>query len=355
MTDGQRRWPKAVMLLQAEIDRQILADGGHVSRNPSLVMTLLRDLIALRDLCRQAAVPPPPAVTQAIDRMAPMLRFFRHGDGGLALFHGGGEEAPEAVELTLALAEADGKPIASAVHSGFERLAAHRALVLVDTGLPPIRVGGARPHFGLLAFEFSSGADRIVVNCGAPESTGGGWARALATTAAHSTLTLADTNALDPNLPDGRLAKPRVERSEQDGNIWLSASHDGYGDTFRFCHRRRLYLAANGEDLRGEDALVGYGASRKTPLALRFHLHPGLQASLLQNGHEVLLKCASGQGWRFRVVGPAGAGWGALSLADSVYFGQGALRRCQQIVVTFEASHGGATMKWAFGKVTAGR
>ena len=38
----------------------------------------------------RATSPPPPALLNAIDRMMPMLRFFRHGDGNFALFNGMG-------------------------------------------------------------------------------------------------------------------------------------------------------------------------------------------------------------------------------------------------------------------------
>ncbi|HKX65108.1 MAG TPA: hypothetical protein VJM78_07340, partial [Rhizomicrobium sp.] len=45
---------------------------------------------------------PPHALRNAHDRMAPMLRFFRHGDGALALLNGGGESDAKMIAGLLA-------------------------------------------------------------------------------------------------------------------------------------------------------------------------------------------------------------------------------------------------------------
>ena len=104
-------------------------------------------------------------------------------------------------------------------------------------------------------------------------------------------------------------------------------------------HRRRLYLAANGGDLRGEDSLAGAGQRK---FAVRFHLHPTVTASLAQDGESVLLRLGDGGGWRFRASG------GATGLQESVYLGlEGETRRTNQIVVSGAALNGEALVKWA--------
>ena len=74
--------------------RQILPDGGHISRNPGALIELLVDLLPLRTAFTARNIAPPPALLNAIDRMMPMLRFFRHGDGNFALFNGMGPTRP---------------------------------------------------------------------------------------------------------------------------------------------------------------------------------------------------------------------------------------------------------------------
>ena len=76
-----------------ELDRQILPDGGHISRNPEALVELLLDLLPLRQCFVARDRAPPKELTDAIDRIMPMLRFFRIGDGTLARFNGCGPTA----------------------------------------------------------------------------------------------------------------------------------------------------------------------------------------------------------------------------------------------------------------------
>jgi uncharacterized heparinase superfamily protein len=134
----------------------------------------------------------------------------------------------------------------------------------------------------------------------------------------------------------------RVERARQDaeGASWLEASHDGYRRRFGVTHRRRLYLAETGADLRGEDRLEG---SAGRHFRLRFHLHPDVQAMLDEDRASVSLRGASGVEWRFLAVG------GALGLDESTYLGgSDRPRRAQQIVVAGTTQKDGALVKWAF-------
>ncbi len=349
LPDGRRRAIQGLRLLERELEAQILGDGGHVARNPSVLMAVLRDLVALRGALVAAEQEVPVGLQNAIDRMGPMLRFFRHGDGGLALFNGGREHADGAVDVTLAKAEARGKPLHSAPHSGFERLTRRRTQVLVDVGPPAPTVAGALAHAGLLSFEMSVGRNRLVVNCGAPERGGGEWRQATRATAAHSTLTLADTSQFElrPDGIGGRRPAVRCVRHEADGSVWLETSHDGYVPRFGLVHRRRLYLDASGDDLRGEDRLTpadGRGAAAGRPFAVRFHLHPQVQASLVQSG-AVLLRPPTGAGWQVRAAG------GEMTIEPSVYAGGGEIRRCEQIVLSGRVEGGDTVVKWAIRRV----
>ncbi|HKX07079.1 MAG TPA: heparinase II/III-family protein, partial [Stellaceae bacterium] len=110
-----------------------------------------------------------------------------------------------------------------------------------------------------------------------------------------------------------------------------------YRAEFGLTHQRQLFLAEDGEDLRGEDLLTGTPGQS---FAIRFHLHPQVQASLTQDGTAALLRLASGVGWRLRAQGAV------LSLAESVYLGTGEIRKTQQIVLQGHVGTQGATVKW---------
>lgn len=341
-----RRW---LARLDAELRLQILGDGGHIERSPAVQLSVLRHLVDIRAGLREAQEEIPTGLQTAIDRMAPMLRFFRHGDGGLALFNDSDEAEGWLIDVALTRAEARGKPLESAPHSGFERLNLNRTLLIMDCGRPPPVEYDRHAHAGTLSFELSVGKERMIVNCGAHASGDPAWRDAQRATAAHSTVTVEDVNSAEL-LPDGGLghrpAQARAERREADGAIWIDARHDGYLRSFGLVHRRRLYVAPGGGDLRGEDTLDGPGEHKFT---VRFHLHPAVRASLVQEGSGVLLRLPGGTGWRFR------AGGGVTALQESVYLGRsGEVRRTEQIVVSSATQGGQGQVKWALSRVAGG-
>ena len=335
----------ALSLLERLLDRQIVADGGHVSRNPTLQLALLRDLIDVRAALMMTERMVPATLTSAIERMAPILRAFRHADGRLALFSGGKELTRSLIDTVLVASNTVERPPAGMPDSRFTRLAAGRTLIIADVGAPP-PPHLYRAHAGLLAFEMSDGRDRLVVNCGGYAGDDADWQTAVHSTAAHSTLTLAETNAAE--LADKlwrRAQRPRIdaERRETDGALWLDAHHDGYRSRFGLTHERRLYLDATGCDLRGEDALTGKPRSKTAyPFKVRFHLHPHVTATAAEDGRSILLRTPGG-GWRFMAVG------GAVGLEDSTYLGQSDVPQpTRQIVVAGETGEDGGRVKWAF-------
>jgi uncharacterized heparinase superfamily protein len=343
------RLNRALDRLRRDLPWQVLGDGGYVTRSPSDQLTVLRDLIDLRDELLAAGREPPPALLNAIDRAVPVLRALRHGDGGLALFNGGFEEDAGLVDLALSRSGVKARPLEAAPHVGFQRLGARRATVIVDAGPPPPGALALQAHAAPLAFELSVGKERLVVNCGSGRDRLGDWPTVARATAAHSTLVLDDRNAVELEAPRPVRVEARREQDEA-GSLWLELSHDGYRGRFGAIHRRRLYLDAEGEDLRGEDTLEIDTPDRLAgrEVAVRFHLHPAVGASLVQGGAAVLLRLPSGKGWRFR-----GAG-GLLALEESIYLGDPAeIRRSQQIVMRAQVNGQGAapTFKWALQKV----
>ena len=342
-------------ILERECARQILADGGHIERNPSRQLRVLARLIDIRGVLMSGRLEVPETVQGAIDRMTPMLRGYRLGDGKLARFNGGGDDDAALVGAVIALAAHRGRAIASAPHTGYQRLAAGRTVLLADTGGPPPAPFARTAHAGMLSFEMTVGRHPLVVNCGTDGAGDAAWMRAMRATAAHSGLAVGDSNSLvfaADGAADGVIAGApltvTVVRREADGNIWIEASHDGYGRTFGLLHQRRLFLAADGGDLRGEDVLSavggpgGKGKGKGKAFTVRFHLHPRVSASLVADGGAVLLRPPGPKGWRFVATG------GRLALEESVYLGDaGHRRRCEQITITGTTEERITTVKWA--------
>lgn len=331
------------------VKRYVGHDGVVAERAPHLQVAVLRHLLDVRAALASAERRAPAELVAAIDRMAPMVRFFRHGDGGLALFNGSWEGERTLMDLVLARSGSSEPAPAMALQSGFQRLAAGTSLVIVDAGSPPGRGMDGNAHAGTLSFEMSAAHERLVVNCGVYPGAAPEWKRFMRFTAAHSTAVVDDTNSTeitDHGSLEYRAGNVLVDRAEDQGSQWLDMSHDGYRSLYGIIHRRRLWLSADGGDLRGEDMFTGPDGRMVTVpdrrFILRFHLHPTVKATLAQSGQAVLMRLPSGRGWRLRASG-AGVG-----LAESIYLGEdGRHRRTEQIVLVGQIPAEGAAVKWA--------
>lgn len=341
---------QSLVSLEREISQQILPDGSPTSRNPLDLVKLLQELVEIRLAYLAAREEVPPVVQHTIDRCVPMTHFFRHGDGGLCHFNGSRDSGKAPLDHLLSLTGAKGKPPQEAPYSGYERLKAGTLLMLADCGAPPPAPFDRLAHAGIGSFEVSIGTDRMIVNCGASNAGRGDWLEAERSTAAHSTLCVDDTNSSALNRKQGigkRRAEPTCHRDDSEDAHWLSITHDGYAALFGLQHARRLYVTEDGLNIRGEDRLTcseGVEDGAGHDFAVRFHLHPKVSISLLQNQSSALLRLPSGQGWRFRCFGAK------IQLEDSIYLGGDTPRRAQQIVLRGTTETDGAVVKWAFNK-----
>jgi uncharacterized heparinase superfamily protein len=298
-----------------ELRRQIFPDGGHVSRNPGVLIELLLDLLPLRQTFEAREIPAPPPLLSAIDRMMPMLRFFRHSDGMLAQFNGMGPTPADLLATVLAYDDARGAPVADAQYSGYQRIEAGDSVVIADTGRPPVLAVSHEAHAGCLAFEFSTRRNRIVINCGMPLFNREGWRDAARATAAHSTAVFHNTSSCQfLAAARGRtlggvpiLAGPNkvpVSRQRRDGAEIVRASHNGYLGAFGIVHQRSWRLSEDGKRLDGEDVFAA-PKGREIPVrapddyVIRFHLHPSVKASRVNDGRTVLLILPGRESWLF--------------------------------------------------------
>ncbi len=350
--EGQRT--AAMARLGAELERQILPDGGHVSRSPAVLLEAVAHLLPLRAALEAARLEVPHALAAALERALPMLRFFRLGDGGLVLFNGVADAAAGWLGAVLEADPVAGSPLSHAPHSGYLRLACGRAVLVADCGVPPRPAAAEGAALSAAAFEFSFDAARIITGCGAPRIPQADWQAAARRTAAHSTLCMEEADA--GQVHDGRIARalfggpllhgPRhmqaMARTTQAGMLG-EIVHDAYAPARGLMHERRLFLPPGGCELRGEDVLrpVHEGAARDGAFALRFHLHPAVSPTVSRDGASVMLTLADKSGWRFSARGAR------IMLEESVLLASGkGLRRTMQIVLHGETKDGRARVNW---------
>jgi len=362
---GQSRHIKsATERLRKEIEQQILPDGGHAGRDPGAIVEVLLELLPLSQAFASRNLAPPQALLNAIDRMMPMLRFFRHSDGTFAHFNGMGATPAEQLMTLLAYDETRGAPLSNAPYSAYQRLAAGGGVLIMDTGgAPPIEMG-LEAHAGCLSFEFSTPKQSlIVVNCGMPPTARDDWRRFARSTAAHSTVTFNETSSArfvetaafrrvlggSPML--GGPGNVAVSREERPGAIVLRAAHDGYADRFGILHERTIVLANDGTKLEGEDMFSDSGGGKirtgQDRYAVRFHLHPSVKATRLTDGHGVMLMTPNKEVWTFSAHDDR------VELEDGVYLaGSDGPRRTVQMVI-----HGNASttprVLWTFALTSA--
>jgi uncharacterized heparinase superfamily protein len=342
LSSQTRHLDREIRNLAEELERQVLPDGGHATRNPGALIEMMLDLLPLNQVFASRNVAPPPALLYAIDRVMPMLRFFRHGDGQFALFNGMGPTHPDLVAAILAYDDAQGAPVANAPHSGYQRLDAGSTVLIMDSGRPPPVDLSAQAHAGCLSFELST-KHRIIVNCGVPEISKANWRDVARATAAHSTVTFNDTSScrfletqafrrlFGAPIVDGP-KRVAVSREELDNGLSLRTSHDGYLRRFGLIHQRVLTLSLDGSRLQGEDLFYRADDSvlpnvAPDAFAVRFHLYPEVQATP-HDSHSVALVLPNMAVWNFNAYE------NEVALEESVYLaGLDGPRRTHQLVI----------------------
>lgn len=171
--------------IEYELKRQILPDSGHISRNPCNFMNCWPIFCRSARPMPTARKAPPKALIEAVERMLPALRFFRHPDGGLALFNG--DYCDHAGTHHLWFSGMTRLPDASG-HTLFRLLNGSRWVrpSSPDTGLPPPVTTSRDAHAGCLAFEMSLGRQRYIVNSGIDRFRVAGISSSRRSAAAHS-------------------------------------------------------------------------------------------------------------------------------------------------------------------------
>ena len=328
-------------------------DGGLISRSP-FEQALLVDRLGLLRACYLAAKETiPESIDAAAQASLAALHGVTMGDGALSSWQGC--NPGEASRLT-ALIEGCGlraRPLRQARGWGYQRLSALGTILVLDAAPPPPQKMAAQGSASTLAFELSDGPQRLVVNCGGPgplpTDLPEELVQGLRTTAAYSTLVLADTNSTNI-LADGSLGKGvddvSIDRTEDNDASRLESSHDGYVRTFGLIHKRSLMLGNDGKEIRGSDQLMAKGRKKireSAPYAVRFHLAPGVEATATADGMGAILRSRGAPPWNFRCRG------GMLTTEESLWIdGRGQPIRTSQLVIVGEVSALGGEIGWQF-------
>jgi len=296
-----------IRLLEKTVKTFVLPDGGPASRNAADAIRTMQMLVLVRNTFVDVNADLPPWVQVTLDKLAPFVRTMRHGDGSFAHIGGVSAEGGHGTDAILAASEARGKATENAAHSGVQRVVAGANCLIIDAGTPaPIALSG-KAAAATGAFEFSVGQERLIVNMG-PASTRGPMpelAVMARSTAANTTLVVGDTNSnkiRDDGLVGAGVSETQTTRENLNDSVSVKVIHNGYEKRFGVLHERTLVLSNDGKKLKGQDRLSGRKLKKIAgqSVALRFHLHPGVQAFKAPDG-RVSLETRGGKTWIFDI------------------------------------------------------
>lgn len=340
-------------------------DGGILSRSPLGQMEAIGLLIELSACYRATRRDPPQALEAMLNLLVPPLLGLTHGDGGLGNWQGSGAIPAERVAALVEASRVRTRPLRDARQWGYQRVSANKSVLIVDAAPPPLARHARSGCASTLAFEFSHGSQRLIVNCGGAAYAGGHIPvrieQGLRASAAHSTLVLDDANSTAV-LINGRLGggvgEVEVDRRalelEGGGATRIEASHDGYAQRYGLVHRRILILRDDGGELRGEDLLVPIGRKGKrgkVGFAIRFHIGPGIELGLAANGMGAGLALPDGSYWQF-IAGSNAMDGGEVMIEESLWAdGNGKPHPIQQLVIQGMVSRGGGSFSWLLKKM----
>lgn len=337
-----------------ELSRQILEDGGHISRNPAVLVELMLDFLPLRQCFAARDRPAPPVLATATDHMLRMLRKLRLGDGRLARFNGMGVASPAALATVLAYGDAEAPLTAGPGNSRYVRIERGATIVIADVGAPPPLELSGEAHAGALSIEVSVGTRLMFVNGGSPGLSGHEWRATSRSTAAHSTLVLdeksssrllrhAGLEVMAGGVPIRGPDHVRAKIADTAGSVTLDAEHDGYLGRYGLMHKRQLTLSDDGLQIEGVDRLAPQRGTmrlkRDLPFSVHFHLHPEVQCTAASRQSATIV-LGDGATWRIAVEGAS------LSVEESIHFANSSGPRQSQQIVLRGATAGETEVRW---------
>ena len=284
----------AIFNLKSELNKQILKDGCHFQRNPKIHIQVLKDLLDIRAILNSTKKNIFFDLQNSIKKMSIAYRFFLHKDNSLANFNGTDQINYKILNDLSKEIPKPAKNLRELINAGFQRIDTKNTTLILDCGVPKNYNATYKAHSCTGSFEFSYKKNKIIVNS-IPDLN----KDIKKKTAAHSTLTLNNTNAykiLNNNHLSRIPTEIKVKRIERYGANIIEIENYGYKKQYEAIHKKIIYMDKNGTDVRGEENIY---CPMELSYDLRFYLDPKIKAILTNNGKNIVLKLPDGSGWKF--------------------------------------------------------
>lgn len=278
--DEAKRWfEKGVDLIVAEIEEQVLPDGGHYERSPmyhALMLECFLDVIELLPAAHKAHAVIMPAIAQMADFLASMI----HPDGNLALFNDSTQEIAQTPHCILerVMALTGHEPVRKTMfqQTGYYLFRGSDIFLALDAGPVGPDHLMAHAHADVFSYELSIRDQQFIVDTGVFEYQQGDMREYVRSTRAHNTVCVDDLDQVEcwnsfrvgrRWAPDNIVFATRGKQCRFDG------IYDGYAHLIgdRIMHRRKVTIDENAREMQVDDLVEGRGTHL---VETRVHLHP---------------------------------------------------------------------------------
>ncbi len=344
LPDWRNRYKPAMTILFGELEKQIFADGGHISRSPMRAFQIFHDIVNLSLNLSYNHIPIPTLLDDIIQLMATFIRSMRHNDKRFALFHGTHLCDGSLIDTILVRSQTKMRTHNLMPQSGYARLQCGPAIVIMDTGKKTLKEFKTEVHCSPMAFEFSHGIQRILSNAGAeiaPITTQSKYRHmAFRSSAAHCMATFGRHNS---HIQQD-FQKPPVFQNQETGQK-VMAAHEGWKH-LGWLHQRSLALSSFGNELLGQDLFIADEQKKlqmDSPIYIRFLLAPGILAEKHEQEHAVSLYLPDESKWFFSVD------HGEVSIGQGIWQGEiNNEKDTESVIVTLPCTQKKIIVNWRF-------
>ena len=294
---------KNIKFLNSILYNQIDNLGMHKSYNILEHTKYINNLNELANIFLYYNREIPSKLDECIVKMKSVLNSYFHDDGSLPLFNGSNNNYTKLIHSFLKEEEYLKSRNFPNYTNGIAFYSDNRKKVFFDVVQPNKDKISSNLSAGTLSFEFSSGGQKIITNCGASESFGSN-PEYLRYSAAHSTIILQNTNISEikesnPHIKFPQSVKFAYEKTDE--KVIFEGSHNGYSQKFSKVIKRRLEIDSLKNKIVGKDTIISTrNNNHRIVYHIRFHLVYELSYNFTNNKKSVILKLKNNDMWLFK-------------------------------------------------------
>ncbi len=297
----QSRWiKKSIKLLNREIDKQILPDGGHYERSPMYHALLLKDILDLMNLVKNNPISTGNTLNfnklhSTVEKMLQYHKALLHPDGQIALLGDSALDATPSYEglykyfLELKNRNREKSVKIESVHafaqSGYFILNSNSQYLVIDGGPLGVLYQPGHAHCDIFSFEYSYSGLRFIVDSGIGNYLPTELRQKARSIYSHNTVVvnqMEQAQLWSAFRMGKRVSKPIVTFDEKK-KIFIGKYKNNIEPKKSYIHQRELLVQDDGTVLINDEIS---GRSIKSVESL-LHFHPACGVRLSNNMIEI--------------------------------------------------------------------